>query len=67
MYNAVKENLLQPSEKISGWDTLKQEAKDQIRDLERAIKHFEKNKTKGEPYFGEQGIRKGESGNAPSP
>jgi len=57
MYETVNDNLLQPREKNTGWDNLITEAKEQIRDLERAIRHFEQNKAKGEPYFGEQGVR----------
>jgi hypothetical protein len=58
MYDGVKHNLSQGSKKdLKGWDRLIAEAKDQIRDLERAVKHFEQNKAKGEPYFGEQGVK----------
>ena len=55
MYDAVNENFSQPSEKIAGWDKLIMEARDQVKALNRAIEHFEENKAKGEPYFGEQG------------
>lgn len=58
MYDGVNQNLSQHSKNdLSGWDRLIAEANDQIRDLQRAIKHFERNKANGEPYFGQQGVR----------
>lgn len=61
MYKRVKKILSQPCEKAGGWDVLIAEAKDQIKDLERAIEHFEQNKAKGEPYFGEPNSSKMDS------
>ena len=57
MYERVNQNLSQPCETASGWDKLIAEAQSQIGDLERAIEHFKQNKEKGEPYFGELGVR----------
>ena len=53
MHKPVKENLSQSSKKIQvGWDGLITEAREKIRDLQRAVAHFEQNKAKGEPFFG---------------
>ncbi len=52
----VNNNLSQPVKENNKWDLLINEAKDRVQELQRAIEHFERNKAKGEPYFGEQGV-----------
>ena len=41
---------------MNGWDSLIVEAKERNKELQEAVKHFEQNKAKGEPYFGERGV-----------
>jgi hypothetical protein len=48
----------------SGWDALITEGKKRIAEIQAAVQHFEQNKAKGVPYFGEQGVRENESDNA---
>lgn len=56
MHKAVNNFLSQPVKENNKWDSLIKEAKDRIKELQRAVEHFERNKAKGEPYFGERGV-----------
>lgn len=56
MHKSVKQNLSQGVKTLNGWDLLINEAKDRIQELQQAVEHFEQNKAKGEPYFGERGV-----------
>jgi len=49
----TKLRTLHDGKKLKGWDALIIEAKDRIKELQQAVEHFERNKARGEPFFGE--------------
>ena len=56
MHKERKHNLTHSSEKLeAGWDALIAEGKRRIAEIQAAIEAFQKNKERGEPYFGERG------------